>query len=316
LVDEEQLTTCPVCQWTPVEAWWNEHKKEVDCPVCGKFSIYVELNQWLWNQRNAGHLTQPQQDTLRRLSIAIRHSPTPPYIRFENWEQLAAEVPRFSMAAKLRRLIEAVGRLATPGQQFSINNADFQRLVTEIAAINGDEVVMLLKHLIVRGYLTGNWTSDGFRQGLVTVLGWEQLEPLGGGVPGRVFVAMWFDASMDDAYANGFSLGIKDCGLEPRRIDRLDFASKICDRILAEVRAAELVVADFTGFRSGVFFEAGFALGLERLVVFTCRQDGFAELPNHFDTRQYPHIGWSDPGDLRAKLADRIRALRSVPRGI
>lgn len=121
---------------------------------------------------------------------------------------------------------------------------------------------------------------------------------------------------MNEAYENGFAKAIQDCGLDPRRVDRMDFAGKVCDHILAEIRAAEMVVADFTGFRSGVFFEAGFALGLGKTVIFTCHQNSMADLATHFDTRQYPHIPWSDVADLRAKLADRIRALRSVPRPI
>jgi hypothetical protein len=32
----------------------------------------------------------------------------------------------------------------------------------------------------------------------------------------------------------------------------------------------------------------------------------------HFDSRQYPHIVWREPTDLRVQLRDRIRAL--IPR--
>lgn len=315
MADEVQTITCPICEWMPVEASWAERKKDVQCPVCGLFSICVELNQWLWEARKAG-LTGAQQDALNQLSIAIRHSPSHPHLQLQNWEQLAAQAPRLSMATKLRRLLEALGRMGKPGQRFSIGDADFRRLVAEMAAADVDEVALLVRHLIERGYIGGSWDSGGLANGLVTVSGWEQLEPLGGGVPGRVFVAMWFDESMDRPFRDGFARAIEDCGLEPRRIDRIDFAGKICDRILAEIRAAEIVVADVTGFRSGVFFEAGFALGLEKSVIFTCRQDEFAKLPDHFDTRQYPHIGWNDPADLRSKLSDRIRALRSVPRSV
>jgi hypothetical protein len=42
-------------------------------------------------------------------------------------------------------------------------------------------------------------------------------------------------------------------------------------------------------------------------VIWTCREDDISNV--HFDTRQYPHLVWSTPGDLRVKLADRVRAL-------
>jgi nucleoside 2-deoxyribosyltransferase len=71
---------------------------------------------------------------------------------------------------------------------------------------------------------------------------------------------------------------------------------------------AQIVIVDFTGFRSGVFFEAGFAKGIGREVIWTCREDYFDQLSQHFDTRQYQHIKWTDPQDLRDQLRDRIRA--------
>ena len=70
-------------------------------------------------------------------------------------------------------------------------------------------------------------------------------------------------------------------------------------------------MADFTqgdnGARGGVYFEAGFALGLGLRVVYTCRKDEVDKLA--FDTRQYSHILWEKPEDLREALANRIVAL-------
>jgi hypothetical protein len=60
--------------------------------------------------------------------------------------------------------------------------------------------------------------------------------------------------------------------------------------------------------RSGVFFEAGFGMGLGIPVVWTCRKDFTDELGNHFDTRQYNHLIWTDAADLKAKLRFRIEA--------
>jgi nucleoside 2-deoxyribosyltransferase len=117
---------------------------------------------------------------------------------------------------------------------------------------------------------------------------------------------MSFDPTLDTAYTEGIQPAVSDCGFAPVRIDRVHHNEKICDRILAELRLAQFMVADFTLHRAGVYFEAGFAMGLGRPVIWTCRKD---DLPNaHFDTRQYNHIEWETPSELRAKLVDRIRA--------
>jgi len=126
----------------------------------------------------------------------------------------------------------------------------------------------------------------------------------------QAFVAMWFDASMNKAYENGIKLAIEDAGYKPVRIDRKDHNNKIDDEIIAEIRRSRFVVADFTqdeaGARGGVYYEAGFAHGLNIPVIFTCRKDALHKV--HFDTRQYNHIDWESYDDLRERLAQRISA--------
>ena len=82
----------------------------------------------------------------------------------------------------------------------------------------------------------------------------------------------------------------------------------ISDRVLAEIQRAEFVIADFTGQRQSVYFEAGFARGLGRQVIWCCRHD---DVPNlHFDTKHLGHVVWKDASasDLRVKLEESIRA--------
>ena len=128
--------------------------------------------------------------------------------------------------------------------------------------------------------------------------------------PSQAFVAMWFDDSVRDAYDEGIERAIRDCGYEPKRIDRDSTVDKIDDAIIAEIRRSRFIVADFThgngGARGGVYYEAGFAHGLGIPVIFTCRRDMIDEV--HFDTRQYAHILWDNPSDLRGSLRDRILA--------
>ena len=127
----------------------------------------------------------------------------------------------------------------------------------------------------------------------------------------QVFVAMWFDSSMQEAYEEGLKPAIEDVGFEPIRIDGVEHANKIDDEIIAAIRRARFVVADFTSEsdkpRGGVYFEAGFALGLNIPVIWTCHKDMIDKV--HFDTRQYNHITWEDPQELRTKLRNRISAI-------
>jgi nucleoside 2-deoxyribosyltransferase len=71
-------------------------------------------------------------------------------------------------------------------------------------------------------------------------------------------------------------------------------------RIVAKLKQCRFVVADVTGARTGVYFEAGFALGFGRPVIWTCRRDDAKDM--HFDTRQYNHILWRTPEELSEEL--------------
>lgn len=111
---------------------------------------------------------------------------------------------------------------------------------------------------------------------------------------------------MEPSWAEGFVKALRETGYQPVRADRPEHNDKIDDRIIADIRRSGLVVADYTGHRGGVYYEAGFARGLNIPVVSTCRSDHFAEL--HFDVRQYSTIEWSNNGELRDKLIARIKA--------
>ena len=124
---------------------------------------------------------------------------------------------------------------------------------------------------------------------------------------------MWFDDSMNEVYESAIQPGIEDAGYEAIRIDRKEHVNKIDDEIIAELRRARLVVADFThgdaGPRGGVYYEAGFAHGRSIPVIFSCREDAIEKV--HFDTRQYNHIVWElgKLDEFRRALATRISAV-------
>jgi hypothetical protein len=126
-------------------------------------------------------------------------------------------------------------------------------------------------------------------------------------VSSQCFVAMSFNEDMNSVYKDGIQPAIEESGFEPLRLDRKHYEGKVDDEIIAEIRRSAFLVADFTEHRGGVYYEAGFAHGLGRRVIFTCRKDHLENL--HFDVRQYNTITWSKPADLVAPLRNRILAL-------
>jgi nucleoside 2-deoxyribosyltransferase len=180
----------------------------------------------------------------------------------------------------------------------------------------------LSDHLFVlESMLHKNWIDVKIKKGgdgsficskpfLIAEDGWFEIEKeLEMNYSKQVFVAMWFDKTMDKA-AQKIEKAISDCGLKIMRIDRKEYNNEITGEILFEIRNSRIIVADVTGQRGGVYFEAGFALGHQKSVIWSCRRDDLKNV--HFDTRQYNHVVWDNEDDLYAKLKDRILATLAI----
>jgi len=77
----------------------------------------------------------------------------------------------------------------------------------------------------------------------------------------QAFVAMWFTKDMKKVYEQGIKPAIEQAGFTPMLISNKEYANKIDDEIIAEIRRSAFLVADFTGQRQNVYFETGFAIG-------------------------------------------------------
>ena len=175
-----------------------------------------------------------------------------------------------------------------------------------------EELFFLLASLRERGLIECEYKDD-FERVALTLSGHGRLSDLTArtGNFDQAFVAMWFDPAMQGVYDEGVAPAILEAGYRPLRIDRKETIAKVDDEIIAEIRKSRFVVADFTCEpskpRGGVYFEAGFAMGLNIPVIWMCRSDVIDEV--HFDTRQYSHIMWSDTAELKRKLFNRIGAV-------
>jgi hypothetical protein len=172
-----------------------------------------------------------------------------------------------------------------------------------------EEFHWYVNQAVAEGFIPKRIGSGGGTKLWLTVEGWNRAQPLAplGGTTGHCFVAMSFAADLDDAYNLGIEPAIReDAGYTGGRLKEVEHNDDITDRIMAGIREAQFVVADFTGQRQGVYYEAGFALGLGRPVIWCCREDEVSKL--HFDTNHRNHVVWSSPQDLRLKLYNRIQA--------
>jgi nucleoside 2-deoxyribosyltransferase len=204
-------------------------------------------------------------------------------------------------------LLRALERQSSfPGQQIGISPEHDYPLAW---ATSEAELLYLLRALHERGLIRRTdgppeLTDSFYLKFEITASGWAHLEEKSrpGAITDQAFVAMSFAPGLLPAWEVGIRPALAKAQYRPYRIDATPHIDRIDTKIISEIRNSRLVVADVTGQRPGVYFEAGYALGIGLPVFWCVRRD---DLPNvHFDTRQYNHIVW----DNEAHLADQLHA--------
>lgn len=122
----------------------------------------------------------------------------------------------------------------------------------------------------------------------------------------QCYVAMWSNPDLEQAYEQAISPGILAAGYLPCRTER---KGAIDDEVISQIRKSRFVLVDFTGHRSDVYYKAGFAKGLNREIIWTCRKDVVGKLI--FDASQYNIIVWRQErlDDFRDRIYNRIEAV-------
>lgn len=228
-----------------------------------------------------------------------------------SYEESLHHWPR-RVGEKLDRALGNLVRMSgTGGEQIRIAQDDSGL----VFALNWEEAHFHIQSLINLGRLFEIIASSAGTDVAVSAEGWDHFERLtqGMGSPTNpAFVAMWFGdkdtkSEMDQLYLEGIAPAIKEAGYREGRADLEPHNDYIMNKIIGDIKQAPFIVADFTGHRNGVYFEAGFARGLGIPVIHTCKSSDFEKA--HFDTKQLPHLKWNSPEELRISLKEWIRGL-------
>ena len=233
--------------------------------------------------------------------------------------EYAIRLPGLSVRERADGLLQCIAsELSAIADVFLVRrnavDSETQRRMAWSECVQVEELNYLMDYLESREWVTG-CDSDRPNTYQISVEGYSRIAELEQITveSSKAFVAMWFHESTNDVWETAIQPGIENAGYEPDRIDRKEHLNKIDDEIIAGLRRARFVVADFThgddGARGGVYYEAGFAHGRNIPVIFTCRKDVFEKV--HFDTRQYNHIVWEGEklNEFRSKLTQRICAV-------
>ncbi len=303
---------CPLCGLPSVlsaVAGEDAPLVRVECRRCGSFRIDPDDAVRLFEER-VGQTSDPRYplENLHRVSGYLREMSLLGHgdvlLGPESARAMVSAAPRSVPDRADRLLVNLAAMSDFAGQRVQL---DFETDHVLSYSRNGGETAFLIDHLVTAGHLD---REPGVHSVVaVSVSGWGRIEQLR--APGELhrqgFVAMSFDDDMMTLYDAAIAPAIREAGYDPFVIAEHEHTGQIDDKILFELTRSRFVVAEFTGHRPNVYFEAGYALGLGLPVIWTCREEDIDSA--HFDTRQYNHVLWSTPDDLRERLHRRIRVV-------
>lgn len=295
------IKKCPLCQRVHAEESYEDNYGcySYKCVRCGnvrvdhKLMVNIEQNHYA----DLIHIASGycRERTWRGMPVYTLSEPD-----FEEFVK-KIEIPN-SMDDKIRKVLLFM-KNGSPfyGDTVQLNLAEDYSLTY---SKRPQELSFVTQNMIEMG-LIEKISSQSFK---ITYNGWNEIDKIETEErkTWRAFVAMSFSKDMEEVYEDGIKPAIKACGYTPVRVDQEDYNDKIDDFIIAEIKKADFVVADYTQQKHGVYYEAGYAQGYGLPVVWCCREDDIDNC--HFDTRQYNHVLWRTPEELMAKLKARIEA--------
>lgn len=325
---------CPICYRGAVPFTTtmlpDADARRCECAGCG---IYTAENELL------ATLNQQSLTARERIAIsgAIRRATDVGQRVHLRGGELAAIVRSQSLPDALTQwdnLISEIARRTRFGESTQPENAE--AWATRLFFQLWTDVVALLQEIgnFVRMTAAPPGPSGGAVAFKLTMDGWREAHKIRErrGSGRQAFVAMWFHEGMRSAYGEAIAPALMGTGYDPYRVDFAHHDRRIDDEIMAQIRRSSLMVADLTGGRQSVYYEAGFAQGLGIPVIWSCNRSWMAKIINPtqlapematapecvssnwfdcvaFDAKHLPFILWGDNDELRKKLSDRIQGL-------
>lgn len=158
-------------------------------------------------------------------------------------------------------------------------------------------------------------SDDGFPvQVELNPTGWQRIEniEIADKNNRNVFIAMAFGDETKQT-REALRRGITNAGYIPILIDEVMHNHQIIPEMFKQIRKSKFLVIDISVPNTGAYYEAGYAQGLGKEVIFCCSQKSFnnqeKNMRPHFDVSQKQMILWNDENDLSIKLEQWILSL-------
>lgn len=249
------------------------------------------------------------------ISYLIRNSLSTPIIESDYLENAAKDAILPSVAVQAANIIRLIGDVT------SRTGEKMKQLPLSLPAIvgspNREFAIDLTKELLERGLVSAIDASNMQHNDLIdcglTLDGWQEYEsetrkPTNSNFG---FLALQFsDPILDDFVENALRPAVKTgTGFDLFDMRNLSRAGVIDNIMRTQIRDAAFVVADLTHDNHGAYWEAGYAEGLGKPVIYICEKAKFETQRTHFDTNHCTTVTWSldDQENFKREIVATLR---------
>ena len=297
---------CPICGEMYAESSPpTERGTHYRCMRCGEFILTntaIDMLDVLLKER-------PKWRTLLSYTVRKMQENEPPTLNNQTIEAILKNSKLPSLKEQENNLVLYLGTNSYSGQMFSRESS---ALIAVAGSINYSGLNFMMDHLKQSELVTFGKDSSDREFLILTMKGWERYEEIRRGNidSKKAFMAMDFgNPTLDKVYKH-FKVAIEQTGFDLRRIDERPKAGLIDDRLRVEIITSRFLIADLTKENRGAYWEAGFAEGLGRPVIYTCKKAHFNHASTHFDTNHHLTVQW-EVGKID-KALDELKAIIRV----
>lgn len=323
---------CPICNSDAVlnKLGPLNLETEIVCPICGHYVVTDDVERQLDENRNmiASWLYYHKKiDDAKCISVFKIHDgkiekADAQHVSLEqiaNWypHTFLERADRFIMF--LANVRERAGDIIRLSGKSAVSACFGKHVICRpgesVPSNIAGQYQIFVNRLVEMGYLTPN---SSYSQVVLSAKGWIRADELRKNDPNNrdIFIAMTFPDKDDPTdelteIKNAIINGISEAKYNPIIMCDLIHGKQIVPMMFRLIRESKLLVMDVTVPNLGAYHEAGYALGLGKEVIITCREKEFNDPENkpHFDIAQKQILVWEDYEDLSLRLSEWIKAI-------
>jgi hypothetical protein len=196
------------------------------------------------------------------------------------------------------------------GKYIDVNPLAIQAI---IGSASVEEFELVSSHLRDARFIEHKSEVGVWRKVTLSFAGWGRYRELERSTTEsrRAFMAMKYgDTPLDKLFEDVFRPAVKQTGFDLFRLIDRPKAGLIDNRLRVEIQTSRFLIADLTHENAGAYWEAGYAEGLGKPVIYTCEKNKFETCKTHFDTNHHLTLQWDSSGstEMVEELKATIRA--------